>query len=148
MSISQTRDVLFNIRDLYSKYHNVSVSDEIINKIIDLCDKYVHYGKFPDKAIDIFDEVCAKSSIIEDENDKKLRLYGEELNKIRLKKNELIVENNFKDASIYRKKELSLEKKCSDLNFYEHEKSVLLDTLYDVVYGKTGIPVKSILLIN
>jgi ATP-dependent Clp protease ATP-binding subunit ClpC len=148
MSISQTRDVLFNIRDLYSKYHNVSVSDEIINKIIDLCDKYVHYGKFPDKAIDIFDEVCAKSSIIEDENDKKLRLYGEELNKIRLKKNELIVDNNFKEASIYRKKELSLEKKYLDLNFDEREKSVLLDTLYDVVYGKTGIPVKSLISFN
>ncbi len=148
MSISQTRDVLFNIRDLYGKYHNVSISDEIINKIIDLCDKYVHYGKFPDKAIDIFDEVCAKSSIIEDENDKKIRLYGEELNKIRLKKNELIVENNFKEASIYRKKELSLEKKYLDLNFDEREKSVLLDTLYDVVYGKTGIPVKSLISFN
>ena len=107
MSIEQTKDVLFNIRDLYSKYHNVSISDEIIDNIIYLCDKYVHYGKFPDKAIDIFDEVCAKSSIIEDDNDKKIRMYNEELNKIRLKKNELIVENNFKEASIYRKKELT-----------------------------------------
>ena len=148
MSIEQTKDVLFNIRDLYSKYHNVSISDEIIDNIIDLCDKYVHYGKFPDKAIDIFDEVCAKSSIIEDDNDKKIRMYNEELNKIRLKKNELIVENNFKEASIYRKKELSLEKKYNQLNFDEHEKDVLLDTLYEVVYGKTGIPVKSLLCFN
>lgn len=148
MSIEQTKDVLFNIRDLYSKYHNVSISDEIIDNIIDLCDKYVHYGKFPDKAIDIFDEVCAKSSIIEDDNDKKIRMYNEELNKIRLKKNELIVENNFKEASIYRKKELTLEKKYNQLNFDEHVKDVLLDSLYEVVYGKTGIPVKRLLSFN
>ena len=148
MSIEQTKDVLFNIRDLYSKYHNVSISDEIIDNIIDLCDKYVHYGKFPDKAIDIFDEVCAKSSIIEDDNDKKIRMYNEELNKIRLKKNEFIVENNFKEASIYRKKELTLEKKYNQLNFDEHAKDVLLDSLYEVVYGKTGIPVKRLLSFN
>lgn len=148
MSIEQTKDVLFNIRDLYSKYHNVSISDEIIDNIIDLCDKYVHYGKFPDKAIDIFDEVCAKSSIIEDDNDKKIRMYNEELNKIRLKKNELIVENNFKEASFYRKKELTLEKKYNQLNFDEHVKDVLLDSLYEVVYGKTGIPVKRLLSFN
>ena len=148
MSIEQTKDVLFNIRDLYSKYHNVSISAEIIDNIIDLCDKYVHYGKFPDKAIDIFDEVCAKSSIIEDDNDKKIRMYNEELNKIRLKKNELIVENNFKEASIYRKKELTLEKKYNQLNFDEHVKDVLLDSLYEVVYGKTGIPVKRLLSFN
>ena len=148
MSIEQTKDVLFNIRDLYSKYHNVSISDEIIDNIIDLCDKYVHYGKFPDKAIDIFDEVCAKSSIIEDDNDKKIRMYNEELNKIRLKKNELIVENNFKEASIYRNKELTLEKKYNQLNFDEHVKDVLLDSLYEVVYGKTGIPVKRLLSFN
>ena len=148
MSIEQTKDVLFNIRDLYSKYHNVSISDEIIDNIIDLCDKYVHYGKFPDKAIDIFDEVCAKSSIIEDDNDKKIRMYNEELNKIRLKKNELIVENNFKEASIYRKKELTLEKKYNQLNFDEHVKDVFLDSLYEVVYGKTGIPVKRLLSFN
>lgn len=148
MSIEQTKDVLFNIRDLYSKYHNVSISDEIIDNIIDLCDKYVHYGKFPDKAIDIFDEVCAKSSIIEDDNDKKIRMYNEELNKIRLRKNELIVENNFKEASIYRKKELTLEKKYNQLNFDEHVKDVLLDSLYEVVYGKTGIPVKRLLSFN
>ena len=148
MSIEQTKDVLFNIRDLYSKYHNVSISDEIIDNIIYLCDKYVHYGKFPDKAIDIFDEVCAKSSIIEDDNDKKIRMYNEELNKIRLKKNEFIVENNFKEASIYRKKELTLEKKYNQLNFDEHAKDVLLDSLYEVVYGKTGIPVKRLLSFN
>ena len=148
MSIEQTKDVLFNIRDLYSKYHNVSISDEIIDNIIDLCDKYVHYGKFPDKAIDIFDEVCAKSSIIEDDNDKKIRMYNEELNKIRIKKNELIVENNFKEASIYRKKELSLERKYNQLNFDEHVKDVLLDSLYEVVSGKTGIPVKRLLSFN
>ena len=148
MSIEQTRDVLFNIRELYSKYHGVSISDEIINNIIGLCDKYVHYGKFPDKAIDIFDEVCAKSSIIEDDNDKKIRMFKEELNQIRLKKNELIIENNFKEASIYRKKELNLERKYNQLNFDEHEKNVLLDSLYDVVYGKTGIPVKKLLSFN
>ena len=43
---------------------------------------------------------------------------------------------------------MSLEKKYLDLNFDDREKSVLLDTLYDVVYGKTGIPVKSLISFN
>ncbi len=148
MSLESTKDILFKIRDVYSKYHDVFVSDEIIDNIVNLCDRYVSYGKFPDKAIDIFDEVCAKSSIIEDENDKKIRMINEELKNVRSKKNDLIVHNNFKEASLYRKKELSLEKKCYDISFIEKVKKVRLDTLYDVIYSKTNIPVKSILDFN
>ena len=43
---------------------------------------------------------------------------------------------------------MNLERKYNQLNFDEHEKDVLLDSLYDVVYGKTGIPVKKLLSFN
>ena len=60
MSVDETKDILLNIRDLYEKHHGVIVSDEIIDNIIKFSDRYIHNGKFPDKAIDVFDEVCAK----------------------------------------------------------------------------------------
>lgn len=57
LSIDETREVIKNLKSKYEDFHFVKYSDEVIEKIIYLADKYIHDRKFPDKAIDILDEV-------------------------------------------------------------------------------------------
>ncbi len=61
-SFDDVFNILIGIRSDYEKYHNVSYSDDILNMIIRLADKYLKKRFFPDKAIDILDEVGARIS--------------------------------------------------------------------------------------
>ena len=59
------KDILLNLKNIYEAYHNVNISDEIIDLIISLSNKYIYNRYEPDKSIDILDEVCASVSLKE-----------------------------------------------------------------------------------
>ena len=56
-SKEDTVEILKGIRKEYEEYHNVIYSDEILNYIVDLSSRFVIDRYFPDKAIDILDEI-------------------------------------------------------------------------------------------
>ncbi len=49
--------ILNGIKEKYEKFHQVVYSTEAVQSCIDLSQKYISAGKFPDKAIDLMDEV-------------------------------------------------------------------------------------------
>lgn len=59
------KDILMNIKSIYEEFHNVIISEEIIDEIIRLSDKYIYDRNEPDKSIDILDEVCARVNLKE-----------------------------------------------------------------------------------
>jgi ATP-dependent Clp protease ATP-binding subunit ClpA len=52
-----TLEILKGIKGTFENYHNVEYSDEILEKIVSLSSIYLNETHFPDKAIDILDEV-------------------------------------------------------------------------------------------
>jgi len=83
------KDILSKLKPIYEQYHNVTISDNLIDKIIELSEKYIYDRNQPDKAIDILDEVCAKASLKENKNlTLEYKLSSEEQKiKIELKEN-------------------------------------------------------------
>ncbi len=144
-SAVETENILFNLRDTYESYHGVKISDEVIKEIIKLTERYVYNGKFPDKAIDVFDEACAKASIVDDCLDKKIKDYTLNLRRVQEAKNEAIIAHNYKLASTLKGEQLNLESEYDKILFKqskkEHVKEVNMDMVYQVIYEKTGIPV-------
>ncbi len=59
-SAEKTEEILFGLRPVYEKYHRVVISDEAIKAAVMLSKRYINDRFFPDKAIDILDEACAK----------------------------------------------------------------------------------------
>jgi ATP-dependent Clp protease ATP-binding subunit ClpC len=59
----QTFEILKKAKQSYETFHGVTYDDLIINKIINLSEKYMPYRKFPDKAFDILDRIGAKGKI-------------------------------------------------------------------------------------
>lgn len=55
----QTFNLIKNIKGGYENFHVIDFSDEVINFIINSAEKYIE-GRFPDKALDIIDQVGAK----------------------------------------------------------------------------------------
>ena len=152
MSSSDTKDVLKKLKPIYEKYHSVIVDDNIIDEIIRLCEKYISFGKFPDKAIDLFDEVCAKTSLIDTNSEKKLKELDISIKKYKDEKNKAIINHNYDLASALKEKQLKCERKKSGIlkkerNFINN-KNVLIDNLYEIVYEKTKIPVSHLRGLN
>ncbi|MBE6727062.1 MAG: ATP-dependent Clp protease ATP-binding subunit [Ruminococcaceae bacterium] len=62
-SIAETQEVLLGVKGYYEGYHNVTISDEIVRKVVLLSERYVTDRFLPDKAIDLLDEACACASL-------------------------------------------------------------------------------------
>lgn len=60
-SMDDTIEIINGIKDKYEDHHNIKYSEGTINRIVNLCNRYITDKKFPDKAIDIIDQVGAKS---------------------------------------------------------------------------------------
>lgn len=142
------RDILLNLKGIYEVFHNVIISDEIIDLIINLSNKYIYNRHEPDKSIDILDEVCARVSLKETNDYKKYRVKTCELKKIISDKKKSIIDNRFDLASKLKYKEYALMDEINNLElslYKKTRKKVSKIDVANVVNAKTGIPIYEIL---
>ncbi len=141
----KTKEILLKLKPIYESFHNVKISNDIINLIVDLSDKYIYNRRQPDKAIDILDEVSAKVSVLEDKKVNQLKSLKEELNHIIDDKNLAIINQAFNDASLLSKKERLLTSKINKLEDKilnnKAPKEVTESLVREIVRTKTLIPV-------
>lgn len=62
-SSSDTLDILRNIASLYEQHHSVRYSEEALSACVELSERYINERNFPDKAIDLMDEVGAAAHL-------------------------------------------------------------------------------------
>ena len=62
-SESETLDILRNIAPIYENHHSVRYSEEALQACVELSGRYISDRHFPDKAIDLLDEVGATAHI-------------------------------------------------------------------------------------
>lgn len=139
----ETIDILKSLRPIYEKYHCVKLSDDVLEKIVSLSDKYIYDRRMPDKAIDIMDEVCSKSKVSSLKNKDILELNNKLL-EIKNLKNNSILNNNFNDAFLYKKTEMILETKKNKLELNKVKKGykkISVNEVYKIVEEKSKIPI-------
>ena len=145
-TVSETIEILKNIRDKYEAYHKVSYSDEIVELCVKLADRYITDREFPDKAFDILDEVGARS-----QTDQKVPESIEKLKKeaadVKQQKMDVVRRQNYEQAAELRDKErkvlgrLESEKKKYEQEFASTRNPISAEQVYDVVSSMTKIPV-------
>ena len=59
----QTKEILMSSKKQFEDFHGVIYPEQIIEDIIFLCEKYIPYKKFPDKAFDILDLLGSRVKI-------------------------------------------------------------------------------------
>jgi ATP-dependent Clp protease ATP-binding subunit ClpC len=145
-SVTETIQILKNVRDKYENFHKVHYSDEVIETCVKLADRYITDREFPDKAFDILDEVGARM-----QTDLKVPDIIEELKKkaadIKQQKIDVVKKQNYEQAAELRDKEKKLLTKLDQekIKFEEQlakeKQTILLEHVYDVVSNMTKIPV-------
>jgi ATP-dependent Clp protease ATP-binding subunit ClpC len=144
--VTETIQILKNVRDKYETYHKVTYSDEVIETCVKLADRYITDREFPDKAFDILDEVGARMQtelkvpeVIEDLKRKAAELKQQKL--------DVVKKQNYEQAAQLRDKEKKLldkldqEKQKFEEQMTKDKQKVGMDDVYDVVSNMTKIPV-------
>ena len=141
-TIEETKNILNKIKPLYKEYHNVIITKEIIDTIMDLSEKYIYERYRPDKQIDILDEVSSKVNI---ENTSNITKLNNELQNLKDKKKLYIKENNIKKAYEYKIKETNYIKKITSNRQKNH---ITIKDVADIISKITTIPVYEVLKDN
>lgn len=142
----ETLTILHNIKERYEKHHNVSYSDEAINACVALSERYISDRCFPDKAIDVMDEVGARAHVNNISVPCEIEQKEMELAEATKYKVESIKNQNFELAANYRDKEKHLTtqldalKKEWESKLDDTKVEVGTDMVAETVSLMTGIP--------
>lgn len=144
----QTLAILRNIKDRYEEHHGVTFSDEALEACVKLTERYVTDRFFPDKAIDVMDEVGSKLRLANIKVPDYILDLQNEIEEVAAKKLEAVGNQNFELAASYRDKGLSLEKKL-DLMHKKWQSGDCTERIpltesdvADVVSKMSGVPVQ------
>ena len=142
-SLDETINILKKLRPIYENYHKVKISDDVISEIVSLSDRYIYDRKMPDKAIDVMDEVCSRTSVSLYKSDNMNEII-DKLSEVKNLKNESIMNNNFNEAFLYNKTEMILEDKKNKIELKSANKcyrKIKKDDVFKIVEEKSKIPI-------
>jgi len=145
----ETMVILENLKSRYEDHHKVSYSYESLEACVSLSGRYVNDREFPDKAIDVMDEVGAKAQINVKfpEIIEKLR---EDAFNIKEKKIQVVKSQRYEEAAQLRDEEkkilsrLEFEKEKFESDKDEKRKEITEEMVYEVVSTMTKIPLSKL----
>ena len=148
-SVEDTIKILTNIKDSYESYHKVFYSEETIEQCVKMADRYITDREFPDKAIDIMDEVGSRSQI-NIKPPKTISKLEEQILEIKVKKGVVVKKQKYEEAARLRdeerivneKLEIEKDKWLESLTIEKTE--ITPEDVNEVVASMTGIPLKRI----
>ncbi len=147
-SVSETIEILTNIKSKYEEFHNVIYDDEAIDACVKLSDRYMTDRLLPDKAIDVLDEVGARVHLKNINVPEEVIELEKKIDEIKHEKNKVVKSQRFEEAASLRDTEKhlqeQLEKAKSDWEEESRNKRYPIneEAIAEVVSMMTGIPVK------
>ena len=149
-SLEETIEILSNIRHKYEEHHSVSYSDEVINIIVKLADRYIMDRYFPDKAVDILDEVGSYKHLTNMKIPQKIKVLEEKLVQKENAKRKAVSRQLYEVAAKERDACLTLKERIKkDISIWKEQMAVnqleiTEDDVLKVVSKSTGVPIEKI----
>lgn len=143
----ETLTILHNIKDRYEDHHNVTYTDDALMACVKLTERYVTDRSFPDKAIDVLDEVGSRVRIKNISVPKEIEEKEAELAALNTKKENAVRDENYASASEYRDRakavneELERMKKEWEATLVDKRQKVNAEDVANTVSMMTGVPV-------
>ena len=147
-TVEETLEILHNIKDRYEEHHHVRYSEDAILSCVKLSERYITDRFFPDKAIDVMDEVGARVHLRHTNIPPEITLKEKEIADAIEQKQEAARNQDYEKAATYRDMQLRLEQELKELqnSWYESDKQkceeVMESQVAEVVSMMTGVPVQ------
>jgi ATP-dependent Clp protease ATP-binding subunit ClpC len=145
----ETIQILNNLKDSYEDFHKVSYEEGVVETIVNLSSRFITDRQFPDKAIDVMDELGSDKKINKKipESIEKLKKESDEIKERKI----LVVKNqNYEQAAKLRDEERKVllkldEEKSKWLDKQKNDKTPISVTdVYEIVSQMTGVPISKI----
>lgn len=142
--------ILQNIKNKYEEFHNVTYSDEAVKACVQLSNRYISDRFLPDKAIDVMDEVGARTHLKNIHVPKYIEELEAEIEEVREQKNHAVKNQQYERAADLRDHESKLIRRLDQAKEEWEEESkakrypVGEEDIAEVVSMMTGIPVQKV----
>lgn len=148
-NVQETIQILKNLQESYQNFHKVSYEDNVIETIVKLSSRYITDRQFPDKAIDVLDELGSEKRVITKipENIEKLK---KQIDEIRDRKVDVVKSQNYEQAAKLRDEEkkakakLDKEKELWSEKQKDNKDAVSIDDVYRMISQMTGVPISKL----
>jgi ATP-dependent Clp protease ATP-binding subunit ClpC len=145
----ETIKILQNLKPMYEDFHKVIYEDKVVDTIVHLSARYITDRLFPDKAIDVIDELGSEKRVLAEmpESIETLRKEAEELSE---RKIEVVKQQDYERAAKLRDEEKKLLKKLEieKVKWLESLKDnkihVTVEDVYRMITEMTGVPISKL----
>ena len=142
----ETLEILTNLKTSYEEYHRVTYGEDVIETIVKLSKRYITDRQFPDKAIDIMDELGSEKKI-SNKVPESIEKLKKEIEGVREKKIAVVKSQEYEQAVKLRDSEKKLnlklesEKKKWLDNLKNNKIPIISEDVYNIVSNMTGVPI-------
>ena len=141
-SEEESIEILKGIKGYYEDYHQVSISDEVIEAAVKMSNRYITDRFLPDKAIDVIDEAGSRANLV-NEVLTSIEDYKTQLMQSTYLKDQASEKGDFEGAAYYKAEEIRLTQKIELLE--KSSKTLLtIEDVAHIIEAWTKIPLKSI----
>ncbi len=137
-TIDETKTILNGLKETYEQHHKIKITNENLDDIVYLANKYLFAKKNPDKTIDLLDSICAyvkRKNMLKEE----LSIYEKELSDLTKEKENFVRANSFTEALDTCVKISQIEEKINNLKTSKND-IIVKDDILKVIEHKSNIP--------
>ena len=144
----QTLEILRGLKSRYEEHHSVVITDKALVAAVELSERYIQDRYFPDKAIDILDEACAKVNVVKHSKNSQSENFEEKIRQTQSDKDSAIKNQDYSLALKLRDIELDYRfqlEKMSDVFVVEQEVQIITEQdIKEIINEITGIPISGL----
>lgn len=140
-SIADTKAILKGLKKYYEDHHKVLISDEIIDEVVYMAERYINDRFMPDKALDVLDESAALLRVKHAKSTPGQRELTKELGHLEGRMEEAVVNEDYERAALYKVRISRIQEKITSAK--RSDKKVVLDSaiVARAVSDMSGVPV-------
>lgn len=148
-TLDEAFEIIKGLKGVYESFHNVSISDEVVDAAVRLSDRYITDRFLPDKAIDLIDEAGAKVRLRHNKTPEDILELEVELAELLRQKDDAVKSQDFELAASIRDNEQIIREKILSVSELNDEIEtgafeVLVSDIEQVVTKWTGVNVQKV----
>jgi len=143
---AETVIILKNLQSSYESFHKVAYEENVIETIVKLSNRYITDRQFPDKAIDVLDELGSEKKV-SSRIPESIENLKKEADEIKERKLEVVKKQIYEQAAKLRDEErkilekLEKEKQKWADSLKDNKTPVSIDDVYEIISNMTGVPI-------
>lgn len=142
-TILESIEILQGIKDYYEDYHKVKISDKVIEKAVNLSERYITDRFLPDKAIDVIDEAGSRANL-KNKGLVEIKVLEDELERINKERAKLTNEEDYQKSAELKMESYTIIQKIEALKEEVEHVEITEEDIAYVIEAWTNIPVQRI----